>query len=334
MTIKTASWQAMGFLRESELFKGLSDDVLRAVLLQSASRTFKAGEKIFEQGDPGDYLCIVKSGVVEISARTPDGPTTLAYLGTGACLGEVALLTGSSRTATARVPEQAEIISMSKEVFDDLIMNFPAFLKQLCVLIAHRLEETIHKMPSSTATRQLQGHLRYFDLGLMLQTLVESRQTGRMTLDIRGPSGHVRAELFFRNGSIVSAKMGRLQGEEAVYQLFQMSLEGTFNFVGSTTEEPPSENVSGTSMSLLLESARLQDDLAQLEKTLSDPGRQFRQKAEKLRWTELETAPAAAELWSKIDGKSTLLQLVEGASVCRARVYHIVALMLESGQAQ
>jgi CRP-like cAMP-binding protein len=332
MAIDTASVRDMGFLRQSELFRDLSDDVLRAVLLQSTFHTYSTGERVFEQGEPGSLLCVVKSGIVEITARTPEGPTVLAYLGTGECIGEVALLTGSPRTATARVPERAELMMIAKDVFDDLIMNFPILLRQLCVILARRLETTIGKVPTSTTPKQLQGSLRYFDLGLMLQTLVDSKQTGRMSLEVTGGGKPMRAEVFFSDGSIVWAKMGRVYGAEAVYQLFQMNLDGTFHFGGSPSGQSPEPNVFASSMSLLLESARLHDELGQLKQRLPDPSRVFRHKAPQLRWSDLETVDVASDAWNRLDGGASLQQLVEAASYCSTKVYDVVWQMLRSDQ--
>ena len=332
MTSGLGSRDTMSFLRESELFHDLSDDVLRAVLLQSSTKAYAAGDRVFDQGEPGDGLFVVKSGVVEILTASAEGPTVLAYLGRGECIGEVALLTGSPRTAAARVPERAELIHLSKEVFDDLIMNFPILLKGLCVILARRLEKTLARVPTPITSNQLQGQLRYFDLGLMLQTLVDSKQTGRLALDIRSAGNAVRAEIFFSEGAIAWAKMGRLYGVEAVYQLFQMSLDGSFNFAGSSNERPPHSNVSSSSISLLLESARLHDELGELVKRLPDPNRVFRHAVSQLQWTDLETVDLASEVWLRLEPGASLKSVLEAASFCAAKVYQVVWEMLQSKQ--
>ena len=333
MAIEPISQHGMSLLRESELFKGLSEDVLKAVLLQSSTQNCPDGDVLFEQGTPGDSLFVVKSGVVEISARTGEEITVLAYLGRGECIGEVALLTGSARTATARVPERAELLVISGEVFEDLIANVPAFLKQLCVILARRLERTIGKVPGATQAKQLEGHLRYFDLGLVLQTLADSKQTGWMHVGVPSIAGHQRAELYFEDGAIVWARMGQKGGEEVVYQLFQTDLgAGVFHFAGANVEGPPQPNIACTPMSLLLESARLQDELAQARKRLPNQSRSFRRKAAVLSWAEAETEPLASELWAALDSGATLGQLLQSMPVCDAKVYQMVWELLCSGQ--
>jgi CRP-like cAMP-binding protein len=69
----------------------------------------------------------VKTGVLEILAAPSDSadPIPVAYLGKGEVLGELALLTGSPRTATARSPERAELFTLEKAVFLDLMKSLP-----------------------------------------------------------------------------------------------------------------------------------------------------------------------------------------------------------------
>src|SRR5574341_767106 len=110
------------FLRDSELFENQSAEVIRAVLSQGQLLEFGPGQVVFRQGDEGDRLFVVKSGVLEVVAAPSDGsePTVVAYLGTGEVIGELALLTGSPRSATVRSPEHAVLFAVEKAVFLDL----------------------------------------------------------------------------------------------------------------------------------------------------------------------------------------------------------------------
>src|SRR5712692_11260859 len=131
-----------GFLRSSDLCENQPDEVLHAVLAQGQVEDYGPGAIVFRQGDQGDKLYIVKSGVLEILTSQSDGadPLPLAYLGTGEILGELALLTGSPRSATVRSPEQAVVFTLEKPVFLDLMQTLPAFARNLCLVLAKRLE--------------------------------------------------------------------------------------------------------------------------------------------------------------------------------------------------
>ena len=80
------------FLRNSELFESQPAEVIRAVLAQGQLVEFGPGEVVFHQGDQGDRLFVVKSGVLEVLATPSDATDAVpgAYLGTGEVLGELA----------------------------------------------------------------------------------------------------------------------------------------------------------------------------------------------------------------------------------------------------
>jgi enoyl-[acyl-carrier-protein] reductase (NADH) len=61
-------------------------------------------------------------------------------------VGELALLTGSPRTATVRSPDRAELFTIQKPVFLDLMDSLPAFSRNLCLVLAKRLETTTLKV--------------------------------------------------------------------------------------------------------------------------------------------------------------------------------------------
>src|SRR5258706_7295277 len=214
-----------GFLRPSDLFENQPEEVLQAVLAQGQLLGFGPGDVIFRQGDQGDRLFIVKSGVLEVLSTPTDSTEQLpvAYLGTGEVLGELALLTGSPRSATVRSPERAELFTIQKPVFLDLMDTLPAFSRNLCLVLAKRLETTTLKVPKAS-TKQLQGNLRFFDLATVIQTLIGSHQTGILTVTQEGGKHRV-AEILFFKANICKAKFKNLTGDDAVFQLFQTTLE-------------------------------------------------------------------------------------------------------------
>jgi len=209
------------FLKASDLFENQPDEVLKAVLAQGKLDEYGPGAIVFRQGEQGDRLYIVKSGALEVLAVPADGaePIPVAYLGAGEVLGELALLTGSPRTATVRCPEKAELFVLEKPVFLDLMITLPAFARNLCLVLAKRLEATTLKVPKSS-TKQLQGNLKFFDLATVIQTLIGSHQTGSLTVMQEGGQQKL-AELFFFKGNIARAKVKQLTGDDAVFQLFQ-----------------------------------------------------------------------------------------------------------------
>ena len=319
------------FLRHSELFENQPPEVLGAVLAQGQLHEYGPGEIVVRQGDPGDRLYVVKSGILEVIAHQGDStePVAIAYLGTGEVLGELALLTGSPRSATVRCPQGAQLFAVEKAVFLDLMEQLPALARNLCHVLARRLEVTNLKVPRSSG-KQLQGKLEFFDLATIIQTLIGSHQTGSLlvTQDKRK-----LAELFFFRGNIARAKYHNLVGDDAVYQLFQSPIHGEFSFTGREVAESEIQaDISLPAITLLMESVRLQDELPLLREQLPDPARVFRQKAGQLAWDEPETLELAAAVWSRLKKGTSLTDLQREVPRCSYSIYRTVAALLETGQ--
>jgi len=319
------------FLRDSELFENQPPEVVRAALTQGQLLEFGPGDVVFRQGDQGDRLFVVKSGVLEVVAAPSDGsePTVVAYLGIGEVIGELALLTGSPRSATVRSPEHAELFAVDKAVFVDLMDVLPAFARNLCVVLAKRLETTTLKVPRAVG-KQLQGSLRYFDLATVIQTLIGSHQTGALVVS---QDKHRVAEIFFFRGNIARARYRHLIGDDAVFQLFQSPFEGDFSFTGrDVREEDVQSEISMPAISILMESVRLQDELPLLKERVSDPGRVFRQKAAQLSWEEPDTIELAAAVWSRLKRGASLDDLQREVPRSSHAIYRTVITLLDGGQ--
>jgi CRP-like cAMP-binding protein len=323
------------FLRHSDLFESQPEEVLQAVLAQGQLLQLGPGDFVFEQGDQGDRLFIVKSGVLEVLSTPTEGTDTVpvAYLGTGEVLGELALLTGSPRSATVRSPERAEVFTLEKPVFLDLMESLPAFSRNLCLVLAKRLETTTLKAPRNSG-KQLQGNLRFFDLATVIQTLIGSHQTGSLIVTQEGGKQKV-AELFFFKGNIARAKFRQLGGDDAVFQLFQSPLEGEFSFSGrQVAEEEVHTDITMPAISLLMESVRLQDELPVLMERLPDLEQVFRQKAAQLQWDEGETVELAAAIWSRLKKGASLSDLHRDVPRCSYAIYRTMVALLDSGQVE
>lgn len=323
------------FLRASDLFENQPEEVLKAVLLQGHLAEYGPGEVVFRQGDTGDRLYIVKSGVLEIVTTPADGSEAVpvAYLGTGEVLGELALLTGSPRSATVRSPEHAELFVLEKAVFLDLMGTLPAFARNLCVVLAKRLEATTLKVPRQS-TKQLQGNLKFFDLATVIQTLIGSHQTG--SLVVTQDSGKQKiAEILFFKGNVARARFKNLSGDDAVFQLFQSEIEGEFSFSGrAVVEEEAASDITMPAISLLMESVRLQDELPLLQEKIPDATRVLRQKAPQLQWEDAETVELAASVWARLKKGASMADLQRDIPRCSYYIYKTVVTMVQSGQVE
>jgi hypothetical protein len=266
-----------------------------------------------------------------VAAREGGDPTPLAYLGEGEVVGELALLTGSKRSATVRCPERAVVLTLDKAVFTDLMQTLPSFARDMCVVLAKRLERAALNAPRP-ANKQLQGNLRFFDLATVIQTLITAQQTG--TLSVTQDDGRQKvADIFFYKGNVARARFKHLAGDDAVFQLFQSPPEGDFSFTGkAVVEEEVHSDVTLPAISLLLESVRLQDELPLLRSRLGPPGRVLRQKAAQLAWNEPDSVELAAAVWARLKKGASSEELERDIARCSHAICSALAAMLDTGQ--
>lgn len=107
----------------------------------------KKGVEIFREGDSGHYLCLVVEGRVEIAKRDSGGQLkTLATVGPGKTFGEMSLIDGEPRSATAIALDDSKIVVLTEENFNRLSYSHPrlgvALLLKMARLMSHRLRQT------------------------------------------------------------------------------------------------------------------------------------------------------------------------------------------------
>ena len=127
-------------LRKIDFLAGLSEDVMRALTRRVTIYPLAAGAVLFNQGEASDDIYIVKSGAVAI-ARTDDD-NILYQVGTiyaGDTVGEMAVLTGEPRSATAIALRDCELFCLSHAVFEELIASNAAATIAIARVLAKRL---------------------------------------------------------------------------------------------------------------------------------------------------------------------------------------------------
>ena len=146
---------AVDALARCPLFAHGSRSILGSLANQLRRRRFRRGEVIFHQGDPGDSLHIVAAGAVKIVLPSAEGEEAIiATLRPGDFFGELSLLDGAPRSATAAALEPSETLVLPRPVFAELLDDLPGLRDALLAGLAHEL-------------RRLTGHveeLHFLDL--------------------------------------------------------------------------------------------------------------------------------------------------------------------------
>mgnify|MGYP001826591341 CR=1 FL=1 len=127
-------------LRDSCLFERAGEDALAAIARHMRRRRFRRNETIMHQGDPGDALHIVSSGAVKIVLPSLEGEEAIiATLRSGDFFGELALLDGAPRSATAVALESTETLTLPREAFLDMLDRDKALRESLLAGLAREL---------------------------------------------------------------------------------------------------------------------------------------------------------------------------------------------------
>jgi CRP/FNR family cyclic AMP-dependent transcriptional regulator len=110
-------------------------------------RRFDAHHAVFWIGEPGDEFFIIESGQVVICYPDEHGEEkTLAVLGPGHFFGELSLLDGGRRTATARAQSEARLLSLGREAFHEFIKKHPASAIHILSTIGRRQRDSLDKL--------------------------------------------------------------------------------------------------------------------------------------------------------------------------------------------
>jgi CRP-like cAMP-binding protein len=131
----------MSFLRGVELFGGLSSGELANLAGIAQAVVLYEGDRLFEEGDPGESLYLVCSGRVDIAV----GERTVAVLERNACLGEMALISGLPRSATATALRESRLLRIGADDFGNLLSAEPSIAFALLRTLSRRLRDALAK---------------------------------------------------------------------------------------------------------------------------------------------------------------------------------------------
>ncbi|MBI4748832.1 MAG: cyclic nucleotide-binding domain-containing protein [Acidobacteria bacterium] len=323
------------FLRECELYANLSERTLQSIFKRGRLVQLSPGQELFQVGSSADNFYVVKSGMVEICrlGDKPDEVVTVAFLGRGDSIGELTMLTGTDHAVLARAPEGGEVFEVPRRNFRTMLEAYPEFAIHLCNTFAERLESSV-KNESGTRNRQFHGHLKYFDLATVIQTIVVSRMTGRLV--VTDDFGNAYSEIYFDAGDPSCAKIGHLSGPEAFNQLFQPPpVEGTFDF--KSGERPPRELLGlfegcPPGMNMLMDAIRMQDELDNFRPQIDLESIYQPQQTELIWEGEERYLVLANDIWYRLHAEQpTVVQLLQEVPSCHYGVYYVLATMKQAG---
>jgi CRP/FNR family cyclic AMP-dependent transcriptional regulator len=142
-------------LRSVPVFASLSDEDAAALRSLLELEVRPAGSVLFRKGEAGDAMYLIEGGRVRIHIRDRDGGEfTLAELAGGDFFGEMAILDGKPRSASATVIEDARLAVLSREHFHAYVRRNPDLAIEMLSAITERLRHT-DEMLRQRVTRNL-----------------------------------------------------------------------------------------------------------------------------------------------------------------------------------
>jgi len=105
------------------VFTGVAPDGLALLAEMLETERYRAGEAVFECGDPSDRAFVVASG--SLSVCVPGQPTPVRTLGPGDLVGEYGMFSGMTRTATLRAAADAVLLSLEYPRFRAFLLQCP-----------------------------------------------------------------------------------------------------------------------------------------------------------------------------------------------------------------
>lgn len=197
-------------LSSTDLFSQLDPGILAELSSDLEFVRLEAGDTLMCEGDASDCMYAVISGRLHAWAHTPEGPQKLiGTIGSGECVGEMALLVKQPRSATVRAARDSDLVRLTSVAFERLATNHPEALIRIAAIIASRLQRLI-------TGEGLASPLRTFALLPLGRAAPLARLTEQLTraLGAQGPALRLdatAAEALLSSGS-------RLEHQEASHR--------------------------------------------------------------------------------------------------------------------
>ena len=129
-------------LRRIPMFAKVEPAKLKLLAFTSERVTYEAGQELVRQGDAADAAYVILDGSTQVIVDSPRGPLVVAELKQNDLIGEIAILCDMPRTATVKAVTRVTTLKIAKDLFFQMVIDFPAMGVEVMRELAHRLEKT------------------------------------------------------------------------------------------------------------------------------------------------------------------------------------------------
>lgn len=177
-----AEESVVGLLKSVPLFGELDEEELERFSRVAVPRSYPAGTRVFHEGDRSDACYIIRSGTFRVTREHPDGRAiTLATLGPGDIVGELAMLDGEVRSASVEtLGGDGDLIALPARDVRALLRKHPEITVKMVAALTRRLRaanERISRQSFQTVPSRVAG--------VLSQMVAEEKRDGDRPITIR-----------------------------------------------------------------------------------------------------------------------------------------------------
>jgi signal transduction histidine kinase len=151
-------------LRKSPLLMGLSDEELQRLMDMAEPVSLRTGDVLMRQGDPGDAAYVVIQGELEVQKQSGQSMIKIDVRSPGDVVGEMALLSRATRTATVVAKTDGETLRIPPEAFEALLESSSTAAMAVLRWVMARLtqnESLLHQQEKMAALGTLSAGLAH-----------------------------------------------------------------------------------------------------------------------------------------------------------------------------
>ena len=194
-------------LKELSLFADLSAEVLQELANKLTLIRLEAGEILFHEGEPGDSLYIIESGLVKAFAENGRGEEVLLnQFGAGESFGEMSLVDGEPRSASIGALAPTQLWRLGQEDFLEVLSHQPTFALEMLRDVSAKLRFAASMIQKVSEWSE---YIAQGDYSLAMKQIKSAES------EVEPSSDEARARAFLAS---ISQMVERVQGREQLLQ--------------------------------------------------------------------------------------------------------------------
>jgi CRP-like cAMP-binding protein len=138
--------ETLRFFANARFLRMLDTEGRKRLLAAAEARRYQDGEIVVREGEPGDALYVIVSGLAAVSADNLGAEKALNELADGQFFGEMAVITNQPRSATVTAKGELQLLRIPKDAVLSILKDYPKVREVVAKIGVARTEDTLEKM--------------------------------------------------------------------------------------------------------------------------------------------------------------------------------------------